>query len=83
MSKRYAALYSDGSLNIFSAGKDLIQSRKELEMSTDDGETELVEVEIKIIATHGPKEVKQYIHSVECPTCKEQIDIEPISQDNS
>ncbi|WP_020471535.1 hypothetical protein [Zavarzinella formosa] len=76
MTKRYGMLYGDGSMNICPDGQDLARARKELEASQDDGDTELVEVELKITQMFGPKQVRQALeHSVTCPVCNTEVPV--------
>lgn len=83
MSKRYARLYSDGSLGVCPDDRDLEQARRELTGSTDDDDTELVQVEVKIIQMFGqklkPQIVKEF--SAMCPCCNTEIFIDcPVNE---
>jgi hypothetical protein len=74
MTRRFALLYSDGSLNVSSGGEDLENSRNKLMHSYDDPDTELVEVDIKIMVSHGTPKLKLVKTScVVCPMCSEEI----------
>jgi len=70
-------LYADGSLNICPEGQDLIRARKELESSSDDGDTLLVEVEVRVVQTFGPKrpQIVQELSAI-CPTCHTEVYID-------
>lgn len=77
MTRRFARLYSDGSMNVDSGEVDLETAKYRLGISMDDSDTEIVEVEIKIVRNHG----KPHLHVaseryVTCPTCSEHIAIE-------
>ena len=76
MGRRFAALYSDGSFGVEAAGRDLIDARKRLLGSSDDADTEIVEVEIKVVQIHGkPKLVTEKTSSFcTCPTCGEEFE---------
>lgn len=63
-------------MNICSPDYDLERARREMALSTDDGDTELVEVEIKVVQIFGPKEAKHFVSEVQCQTCGEHIEIE-------
>jgi len=77
MSRRFARLYDDGSFNVDSGAVNLEDARRRLGDSDDDDETEIVEVEITVIAHHGKKRLKVVKDDcIECPTCKEQIPLE-------
>ncbi len=77
MAKRYARLYPDGSFNVDSGSTDLDTAIKRLSGSTDDDETQIVEVDIKVIATHGAPKLKVVREKcITCPTCSEEIYIE-------
>jgi hypothetical protein len=83
MSRRYARLYSDGSLGVCPDGRDLVQAREELSGSTDDADTELVEVEMRIVQTFGkPKLQIVREHSAQCPTCGTEVYIEVPTTDD-
>lgn len=73
MSRRFGMLYADGSMNLCPESQDLLRARKELESSSDDGDTQLIEVEVKVVQMFGPKEAKVLEHYVTCPTCQENI----------
>lgn len=52
--KRFARLYADGSINIDSGeAENLEQAKKRLGESKDDADTEIVEVEVKILKYYG------------------------------
>ena len=68
---RYARLYSDGSLGVEKYGVDELEARRMLCVSDDD-DTGLLEVEIRIIRTLGkPKLQTVKDHEAQCPTCGE------------
>jgi hypothetical protein len=74
MTKRFALLYADGSISVLNADKDLEQARKEFLASSDDDDTRIVEVDIKIVASHGtPKLQIIKAKCVTCPTCQDTI----------
>lgn len=74
MSRRFARLYGDGSLGVETPGLDLDDARKRLAGSTDDDDTEIVEVELRIVASHGKPKIKMVRQRrVTCPTCAEKI----------
>lgn len=84
MSKRYAALYSDGSFNVSSDGCDLIEAQKRIAYNTSDEDTKLVEVEIKvtkIIHETNPSFQSVTESSVQCPCCGTEVFIEKESKD--
>jgi hypothetical protein len=77
MSRRFAALYLDGSLGVEVEGVDLISARKRLLGSSDDDTTEIVEIELKVVKSHGtPKLQKVTEHSAICPMCKTEVFID-------
>lgn len=82
MSRRFGMLYSDGSMNICPDGADLVKARKELEGSSDDGDTELIEIEVKVMQTFGPKEARVIERSVPCPCCGTEVSIEDPSPES-
>jgi hypothetical protein len=74
LARRFARLYSDGSFGVDDGSADLDTARKRLGMSQDDGDTELVEVEIKVVETHGTPKLKVVKERcITCPTCSEEI----------
>lgn len=74
MGRRFALLYADGSINVYSGEADLETARKKLMHSYDDPDTELVEVDIKIMVSHGTPKLKLVKTAcVTCPTCSEEI----------
>jgi hypothetical protein len=77
MSKRFALLYGDGSFGVLIPDKGLDDARRELGFNGSDPDIEIVEVEIKVIASHGQPNLK-VIHGkcVTCPTCQEVIDLD-------
>lgn len=77
MSKRYARLYQDGSLSVCPEGHDLKRATAELSGSNDDDDTELVQVELKVIQIFGmPKMQLITEHSAICPTCHTEVFVE-------
>lgn len=81
---RYARLYSDGSLGIERYGVDELKARESLCVSDDD-DTQLLEVEIRIIRNLGkPKLQTVKDHEAECPVCGEvfYIDCHNLIQTN-
>lgn len=75
--RRFAALYPDGSLGVEPAGVDLEKARKRLMINSDDDDTELVEVEIRVVLSHSkPKLQRVTEHSATCPTCNTEVFIE-------
>lgn len=75
---RYARLYSDGSLNVMPAGADFIASRKE--MCGEDPDTEMIEIEITVVRTHGRPHLREVTdRHIRCPTCGEEIYVEETS----
>ena len=77
MSKRYALIYTDGSMNVHADNSvTLTEARRMLGLSGDDPDTELVEIEVKVLQRFGPKEVeKMPEHSVACPVCKTEEEV--------
>lgn len=72
--KRFAQLYSDGSLNVSSEGDDLVRARNLLCDSSDDDDTELVEVEISVIRSYGQPKMKIVKeHSAICDLCHSTV----------
>lgn len=55
---RYARLYSDGSFNVASSGEDRDAAVRKISGSTDDDDTQLVEVEIRVVASLGYPKLK-------------------------
>lgn len=77
MSKRYARLYPDGSMSVCPDDKDLAQATKELSGSCDDEDTDLVQVEIRVVQMFGkPKMQIVTEHSALCPMCNTEVFIE-------
>lgn len=58
LDRRYARLYSDGSFNVASAGEDRDTAVRRISGSSDDGDTQLVEVEIRVVASLGFPKLK-------------------------
>lgn len=76
-SRRFAALYEDGSLGVEPHGVDLEKARRRLMLSSDDDTTELVEVEVRVIQSHSkPKLQAVTKHSAFCPTCHTEVFVE-------
>lgn len=76
-SRRFAALYPDGSLGVEPHGVDLEKARKRLMIGSDDDDTELVEVEVRVVQSHSkPKLQTATEHSASCPTCHTEVFIE-------
>lgn len=74
---RYARLYADGGLGVMPAGASWEEARRNLLDSSDDDDTELLEIEITVIRTHGrPKLRVARSHSVCCPTCGDVVHVE-------
>lgn len=74
---RYARLYADGGISVMPAGASWEDARRSLIDSSDDDDTELLEIEITVIRTHGrPKLRALRSHSVCCPTCGDVIRVE-------
>ena len=72
---RYARLFSDGGLIVMPAGMDFVAARKE--MIGEDEDTEMLEVEVTVIRTHGHPHLKEVTdRHVRCPTCGEDIYVE-------
>ena len=57
-SLRYARLYSDGSFNVASDGEDQVAAVAKISGSTDDDDTQLVQVEIRVVASLGYPKLK-------------------------
>lgn len=73
MSKRYAILFSDGSFSVSDEGDDLDKAKKRLGC-LDEGESEYVQVEIKVIQTFGnPKLQTVKELSAICDTCNSTV----------
>ncbi len=53
LTRRYARLYNDGSLNISSEGEDVSRALHLLSGSRDDDDTQLVEIEMRIVRSLG------------------------------
>jgi hypothetical protein len=53
MTKRIARRYSDGSFNVSTESEDVDRARHLLNASSDDNDTELVEVDITITRSFG------------------------------
>lgn len=71
---RFARLYSDGTMGLERPGMDFLQARKLLCDGHEDDETELLEVEITVIRTHGRPHIATVTEAwVECPTCGEHV----------
>lgn len=71
---RFARLYPDGSLGVDAGGVDFFDARRRLLGSTDDDDTELLEIEVTVIRTHGrPKMQQVREHSAVCPTCGDTV----------
>lgn len=71
---RFARLYSDGSMSVEAAGQDLESAKKLLSGSSDDDDTDFIEVHVRVVRMFGKpkmKLVKQ--HCITCPTCSEEI----------
>ena len=67
MARRYARRYSDGSFNVASARETQEDAIRGISGSKDDDDTELVEVEIEIVASLGRPKLN--IVSDICPGC--------------
>ena len=67
MVRRFARRYSDGSFNVASARETKEEAIYAISGSTDDDNTEVVEVEIEIVASHGRPKLK--IVSDICSEC--------------
>lgn len=84
MSKRYARVYSDGSMGVCPDDRDLAQATKELSGSTDDEDTELVQVDIRVVKMFGkPKMQLVTDYSAICPCCATEVFIEVPSNDSN
>jgi hypothetical protein len=68
MTLRYARRYSDGSFNVSAMEDDFDIARKRLSGSTDDDDTELVQVEIEIVRTFGQPKL-ELVPSQVCACC--------------
>ena len=55
---RYARLYSDGSFNVASESEDQVAAVAKISGSTDDDDTQLVQVEIRVVASLGYPKMK-------------------------
>lgn len=76
MSERYARLYGDGSFDVFSDTKDLETARRMLSCSSDDNDTQLVLVDIKVRQIFGPKAIECKTEPfIKCPCCGEEIEV--------
>lgn len=74
---RYARLYADGGIAVMPAGMSWEAARQELLDSSDDDDTELLEIEITVIRTHGRPKLRMIrTHSACCPTCGEVVEVE-------
>lgn len=74
---RYARLYADGGIAVMPAGASWEEARRNLLDSSDDDDTELLEIEITVIRTHGrPKLRAASSYSACCPTCGETVFVE-------
>jgi hypothetical protein len=74
---RFARLYEDGSLVVVPASRDFVAARGDLIASSDDDDTELLELEVTVIRTHGkPKLRAVREHSTTCPCCGEAVSVE-------
>jgi hypothetical protein len=74
---RFARLYPDGSVTVLSAKHDFTSARAELANSSDDDDTELLEVRLEVIRTHGkPKLRAVSLYVGCCPTCGELVSME-------
>lgn len=79
--KRIARLYADGSFNVDSGDAiDLADAKHRLGTSQDDDDTELVEVEIRVIKSYGKPKLSIVTElSMRCPCCQEIIEM-PIDE---
>lgn len=74
---RYARLYADGGIAVMPAGMSWEAARQNLLDSSDDDDTELLEVEVIVVRTHGrPKLRVASSYSACCPTCGETVFVE-------
>jgi hypothetical protein len=72
---RYACLFSDGGLIVMPAGMSFDAARRE--MMGEDDTTEMLEVEIAVLRSHGRPHVKAVAsRHICCPTCGENIYVE-------
>lgn len=79
---RFARLYGDGSMTVLASHHDWHSARRELLASSDDDDTELLEVEISVIRTHGkPKLVVTHEREVRCPCCGEMVPVKEAARD--
>jgi hypothetical protein len=67
MVRRFARRYSDGSFNVASDRQTKEEAIRAISGSTDDDDTEIVEVEVEIVASHGRPKLK-IVHDT-CPLC--------------
>lgn len=75
---RFARLYGDGSLNVSHGAQDLVEARRMLCDSADDDDVELVEVEVRVVRSHGRPKLRVVTQqSATCPCCGEVIWITP------
>lgn len=71
---RFARLFSDGSISIEPAGTGFLEARKILCDRRDDPDTELLEIEISVVRTHGSPHIALIDDTlITCPTCGESI----------
>lgn len=55
---RFARVYSDGSVNVSSEGEDYARALKLMVDSSDDDDTQLVQVEFRVIGNFGSPKIK-------------------------
>jgi hypothetical protein len=55
---RFARLFSDGSLTVEAPGTDFLTARRRLLESSDDDDVEILEVDIRVLNTHGKPKLR-------------------------
>ena len=72
---RYARLWPDGEMAVMKAGLAYEDAREE--MSREDPDVEMLEVEITVLRSHGRPQLNAVTsRCVHCPTCGENIYVE-------
>lgn len=56
--RRFARLYSDGSLNVSTEGESFERAKQLLSGSTDDDDTQLVQVDVRIVRSFGQPKLR-------------------------
>lgn len=74
---RFARLHGDGSISVEPFGIDFIEARRRLLDGNDDCDTEILEVELRVVRSHGAPKLQVVAEKVvTCPTCGEEIHID-------